>query len=612
MPITPRFHLSQTSTQLIVTIHLPHVRVSASTIELVIDDSELHFHSTPYLLHLTFSERLIDDVESGREAKAVYDPFNQNGILTITVWKAEEGKWEDLDFLGRLMNPNNGGGHHSSLPSTEGQTLNVDEEGNEVLTPSTLKKKFEKISVLSSTESINGKDIEDGTNAIDEKGNSSNDSITFDDTNIQSQLNPHYGFLNMHHSVFIAYARDGLANDMLELPNPDETSYEDRRKIRLQTEREKFDTERYLEDLYLSDNYDDINADMVYVEALSLKPHWYSTSPLEKITTAIETLSMTGDGNNNKSQTEEVLNNDESFSLASIKAHIPDISKISKDQSKSLFMSLMDILFSYAYDHRTTSGDPTCESSWTIVTMSPTLSWFETYVHPYDNILNVLQWCIRRGLIYPYLRNFNFLSVQLIHDVETILSGGRRIVLRCLLQVRNILDKSEFHYLFNKLYIDPFICWVQRIKEEDLISFALEVKTCMKIDRAFDKDTMGLGLVELEKNIILTDEEADEKEKANLDGIIEKSFDQTSYSSSESSSETENSVATETDDDENESKCYPIPSTVSDNGSDKHEKCLLFTEETSQGSSHTNHNVTNPPLHQDSEKNSNKPLIQEL
>lgn len=42
--------------------------------------------------------------------------------------------------------------------------------------------------------------------------------------------------------------------------------------------------------------------------------------------------------------------------------------------------SLVDIVFCYAYDYRVTLGESTVESAWTIVKLSPTLSWLEVRV----------------------------------------------------------------------------------------------------------------------------------------------------------------------------------------------------------------------------------------
>lgn len=40
-------------------------------------------------------------------------------------------------------------------------------------------------------------------------------------------------------------------------------------------------------------------------------------------------------------------------------------------------MGLLDIIYSYAYDFRTTLGEGNVESAWTVSKISPTLSWFE-------------------------------------------------------------------------------------------------------------------------------------------------------------------------------------------------------------------------------------------
>ena len=137
MPITPYFKLSQSSTQLVIIIRIPHIRVSASTIEVVVEGTEFHFFSSPYLLHLSFPHNLLDDAESCREAKATYDPSDKNGTLTVTIWKEDEGLWDNLDLLSNLINRSDG-------------MLSIREQES-------------KISVLSSTENENNHE-EDGDN----------------------------------------------------------------------------------------------------------------------------------------------------------------------------------------------------------------------------------------------------------------------------------------------------------------------------------------------------------------------------------------------------------------------------------------------------------------
>ena len=47
-------------------------------------------------------------------------------------------------------------------------------------------------------------------------------------------------------------------------------------------------------------------------------------------------------------------------------------------QKKRALTGLVDVVFGFAYDQRTTLGDSTCESAWTVAKLSPTLSWFDT------------------------------------------------------------------------------------------------------------------------------------------------------------------------------------------------------------------------------------------
>jgi hypothetical protein len=50
---------------------------------------------------------------------------------------------------------------------------------------------------------------------------------------------------------------------------------------------------------------------------------------------------------------------------------------LTPNDQQALYFGLLDIIAAYCYDHRTTEGDPTSESAWTINKLSATLSWFE-------------------------------------------------------------------------------------------------------------------------------------------------------------------------------------------------------------------------------------------
>jgi protein SHQ1 len=302
----------------------------------------------------------------------------------VTIWKEEEKIWDNLDLLSNLVNRSDG-------------VMSITEQES-------------KISVLSSTESENNHEECDGCDYTEESLKSKS---------LIACLRPTYGFLNSFHSMLKDYCREGLSHDMLEIPEPDEIPNEDRRDLRILTENQKFDPDRYLGDLFLSNNPEDDDADMIFIEATQMVPHWQNSQ--------VET------SNDNITN---FFSDEESLRLVEIKANLPNIESSSPEQRKSLFLSLVDILYAYAYDHRTTSGEPTCESSWTIAMLSPTLSWFESYTPPYDDVAQVLRWSIRRALTYPYLRNFHFVSEILVKDVGDIINAGRRVIIRCLLHIQ--------------------------------------------------------------------------------------------------------------------------------------------------------------------------------
>ena len=236
MPITPRFHLSQTETHVVIDIRVPHVRVNAQSVEVLIEDNAVHFSSPPYLLVLGFP---FPFRESNNEGTAKYDPIREGGMVTMELEKEHPELWPDLDFMANLMRP-------SMIPGKGG--------------PGRM--------IVLSDERLEG--IEN--NNKDEEVIDNVPTITTDWRNIGR---PHYGFANMFVSFFVDLVRDGMATEMLQLANPDETPAEQRRQLRLAFEQEKFDPDRYLEDLDMSDDY-------MYQCAMSMPTFWDGVDELTK------------------------------------------------------------------------------------------------------------------------------------------------------------------------------------------------------------------------------------------------------------------------------------------------------------------------------------------
>ena len=565
MPIIPRYNLSQTSTHVNIEVSIPHVRVSTSTLDLVIvDGTEIHLYAPPtYLLKLTLPKRVVseDDVDDSlaraatiptnnglisvveeenstaeddkvstscaqsqstteiiEEAKQQYiiwtkedlpklqyNPEKNHGTLTVTIRKEEEGIWDDLDLLGRLQ----------QQPMQKKKQQANDRTSNPL------------IKVIDVD-----KDETETSNDNDNNNISATSNLMEDLLSVNNENKATYGLFQQYSNVFKDYAREGLAHEMLECPNPDEvynnvqgendiSEQQNKREMRLEMENEKFDTDRYLNDLCVEEE-----GDMIFDSAMQMVPHWAAnqsslsdmsneesndTYTIDNVTRQLSKLSTTEEKQPNTFFTAE-----ESHLLATLppQSNIPI--QLSAEQKRSAFLSLTDILFAYVYDHRTTDGDPTVESSWTVMILSPSLSWLENYNPPYDTISDVIRWNIRRSLIYPYLRSYA-LAIKVADDICQIIKCGRRTIIRCLLQLHQIMEKSESHYLFNKLYIDPLLGWIQRCEEEEVIEFGKEVKDALGLNLL--KDNLGLGLVELESSFLENTTLSSEEEEDNNDEV---------------------------------------------------------------------------------------------
>ncbi|KAF8266599.1 hypothetical protein EI94DRAFT_1732689 [Lactarius quietus] len=95
----------------------------------------------------------------------------------------------------------------------------------------------------------------------------------------------------------------------------------------------------------------------------------------------------------------------------------------SPPETRALHLTLLTLLFSYAYDARMTQHDPTPESAWTLA------SWA--------------------------------LAEACRADAARLLARGTRTVLRCLLELRAILDAHEVYYVYSRIWLDDFCRWVQ-------------------------------------------------------------------------------------------------------------------------------------------------------
>ena len=467
MPITPHFSLTQTDTHIELNIRVPHVRVTAESIQVVVDDDQVvHFSAPPcYLLQLHFGPHRFHPTAA--EACAKYEPTIENGTIFLSLKKEQPGVWENLDLLGKWAPSKSVGVRWMQQVQDHGPS---DETNSD-----------EKIATAAQSTAINSSRLSSPSG---------------------------YGFYRLYHGIFADLTRDGLAQEMLEMPWEEQgttgttlslstesltTLRSERRRQRWQNELEKFDAERYLQDL-------DVQEDYVYQCAMSHATHWRADIDTEPdgLAEKLSNLSLQNDN------THSYFSEKEREQLMGIPYPLlPET--ISDEEAEGLGAGLIDILFAYVYDHLTTMGDATVESAWTISTLSASLScledWLETSAS--ERVLEIGYSSLRRCLIYPYLRNFDF-GCHCLEQIRLILSRGVRCVVRCLLQVRIILDHSELYYLGNKIWLDPYLAWLQR----DTIRVESILQRLSSQWPTWNKNRTNLYVVELEKRFVLSPEDS--------------------------------------------------------------------------------------------------------
>lgn len=80
----------------------------------------------------------------------------------------------------------------------------------------------------------------------------------------------YYGFNNAYRGVFTSMEAD--LSMILEIPDPENTSVQERPRLRDAMEDSKFNDSRYMGD------YLDASEDVIYTESISFKPHWSCVS----------------------------------------------------------------------------------------------------------------------------------------------------------------------------------------------------------------------------------------------------------------------------------------------------------------------------------------------
>lgn len=85
------------------------------------------------------------------------------------------------------------------------------------------------------------------------------------------------------------------------------------------------------------------------------------------------------------------------------------------DDMKPLYLSLVDILYAYCYDQRTTEEEGNVESAWAVCKLSATMSCLESFSSLHETVVA----SYRRALSYPLYRHWE-LCQKVLQDVYVL------------------------------------------------------------------------------------------------------------------------------------------------------------------------------------------------
>lgn len=304
---------------------------------------------------------------------------------------------------------------------------------------------------------------------------------------------------------------------IFELRIPERVSIEERNSLREKYEDHKFSTDHYLADLF---------------DTELIEPYLNTTLAWNK-----------PEFNKDIDFTDEEVN---------ILKELPNKHFIlNKSEHNQVFLGLVDILFGYCYDKRTTLNEGTIESSWTINKLSSTLCWFCVF----NDMKEVLVACYRRALVYPIFRNFE-LCHKVKSDLISLLRKGKKFVIKCMINIYQLFNLSnDARYILNQLYIRDYLIFLQKCRPEEFEELSNNMANIeiMKSDVQLELEELeeAARLVQIEETQVMENEMAVQMASMSLLPGVKKCTDFYSddeTDSSDSSSDSSDSSSDSSDD----------------------------------------------------------------
>lgn len=464
--ITPFFTITQDDEFIFIDVKISHIRFSAPNIEMTINNEVFVFSLPPYYLRLRLPYPCIEDDRSHAE----YD--SKSECVKIRIPKETKGQFfPDLDLTAKLLARTNDP-KLGDIGQQEKPTKPLIEEVGQPVSQAE-------------------KDLEEGeqfnweveqqvpTNPTLEKLGADGDDLT----NVTIQPIK-YGFNNQYDQIVGVSMANG--NDINELGNPESTPDTDRIIERLIKENIKFDPEIYAAD-YIMEKYPAMDDDKDFKRLIEWKNpmilkflKWYKHQ--QSIPELDRTLIMPVEFT--KEEQEKMI-------------QLPRKSYLTEDSYKpEILVLLICLLFAYHFDLRENEGEHNIESAWTIGKIIPQFAFLDTRLvvdRSQNNLLRTaIITSIRRALSYPFHRSFKLIG-KVWDDVYYNLRGGKRLVLKAILDLKELFRFHDIYYVYDKIWLEDLCSYLisDNIPEGTIRNLAhdlkKEVSSITKLDITFEK-----------------------------------------------------------------------------------------------------------------------------
>lgn len=145
---------------------------------------------------------------------------------------------------------------------------------------------------------------------------------------------------------------------------------------------------------------------------------------------------------------------------------LADFEDLTWAETNRTLLQIFDLVMAFCFDFRINELESGPESNWTMSKISPSLSYYVEY----SSAARLVQDVVRRIQLYPLVRSKE-LGIEAFIDAKSLFFYDRLLVLKALVEILKIFEKDSPYYLFNNLFVRPFIYFIQIVSAENYSKF---------------------------------------------------------------------------------------------------------------------------------------------